>query len=98
MYMFGMIQNGPQGMDFDDEHINNIQSYGIDWEDYDDDRILNHHNQFNDGDDHDLNSFTTINHRPLTEQMSHVDIVEPDCPLTSQQVQYLDSQLDMLPY
>jgi hypothetical protein len=97
MYMFGMIQNGPRGMDFDNEHIDDIQSYGIDWEDYDDDRILNHHNQFNEGDDH-VNPFTTINPRPLTEQMSRVDVVEPDSPLTSQQVQYLDSQLDMLPY
>jgi hypothetical protein len=30
--------------------------------------------------------------------MSCVDVAKPDCPLTPQQVQYLDSQLDMLLY
>jgi len=53
-----MIQNGPGDIQLiDDESISNIQSYGIDWEDYDDDSILDHHRQANQDDNPDDNPF-----------------------------------------
>ena len=48
MFYFGMIQNGPRGIHpTDDEDIDNVYFYGIDWEDYDNDQILKHHCQSN---------------------------------------------------
>jgi len=32
--LFGMIQNGPRGLHILDEDVDDIQGYGIDWEDY----------------------------------------------------------------
>jgi hypothetical protein len=98
MYLFGMIQNGPRGIHIDDEEVDDIEAYGIDWEDYDDDRILNHHNQGNPVDNQGDNPFSADSHRPAAENMSRVDVVEPGCPLTADQLQYLDSQLETLPY
>lgn len=98
MYLFGMIQNGPRGIHVSDEDVEDIQAYGIDWDDYDDDHILNHHDQANGSDNQGDNPFSAHTHRPAAEQMSRVDVVEPGCPLTAEQLLYLNSQLDSLPY
>lgn len=98
MYFFGMIQNGPRGLHFSDEDVEDIQSYGIDWEDYDDDRILNHHNHANPADNQSDNPFAAGSHRPTADHITRVNVVEPGCPLTVEQLEYLNSQLDVLPY
>jgi hypothetical protein len=95
MFFFGMIQNGPRGIQsIDDESVNDIQSYGIDWEDYDDDSILDHHRQANQDDNPDDNPF--ISNRP--ERMTQVNVDEPRCPFTEEQIIFLNSELNSLPY
>lgn len=98
MYFFGMIQNGPRGLHMADEELDDIQGYGIDWEDYDDDRIFNHHNHANIPDNQGDNPFSTTTHRPSAETLTRVDVVPPGCPLTADQIVFLDSQLELLPY
>jgi len=98
MYFFGMIQNGPRGLDFSDEEVQDIQSYGIDWEDYDDDRILNHHNHANPADNQGDNPFAAGSHRPNADNITRVNVLEPGCPLILEQLEYLNSELEALPY
>ena len=67
MFFFGMIQNGPRGIHpADDEDLENVDSYGIHWDDYDIDQILDHHRQANIDDNPNQNPF--VSHRP--ERMS----------------------------
>ena len=95
MFFFGMMQNGPRGIhSLDDEPVEDIQSYGIDWEDYDNDHILDHHRQANNDNDQDENPF--MSHQP--ERMTGVDVDEPGCPLTEEQINYINSELNNLPY
>lgn len=95
MFFFGMIQNGPRGIHpADDDEIEDFGSYGIDWEDYDDDHILEHHRQANHNDNPGDNPF--MSNQP--ERMTRVDVDEPGCPLTEEQIIYLNSQLNSLPY
>ena len=93
-----MIQNGPWGLDFSDEEVQDIQSYGTDWEDYDDDRILNHHNHANPADNQGDNPFAAGSHCPNADNITHVNVLEPGCPLTLEQLEYLNSQREALPY
>jgi hypothetical protein len=94
MFFFGMIQNGPRGLHPMDDNINDVQSYGIDWDDYDNDNILEHHREANLTDNPEDNPF--ISNRP--ERMTQVSVDEPGCPLTEAQIIYLDSELNSLPY
>jgi hypothetical protein len=95
MFFFGMIQNGPRGIHpADDDEIEDMQSYGIDWEDFDDDDILEHHRQANQTDNPDDNPF--MPHRP--ERLTRIDVTEPGCPFTEDQIIYLNSELNALPY
>jgi hypothetical protein len=98
MYLFGMIQNGPRGLHILDEDVDDIQGYGIDWEDYDDDRIFEHHNRANIADNQGDNPFSATTHRPAAETLTRVDVIPPGCPLTFAQIEFLDSQLQLLPY
>jgi hypothetical protein len=98
MYFFGMIQNGPRGLHISDEEVDDIQAYGIDWEDYDDDGILNHHNHANIPDNQGDNPFSITTHRPSADTLTRVDVIPPGCPLTADQIGFLDSQLALLPY
>jgi hypothetical protein len=97
MFFFGMIQNGPRGIHAaadEEEEIDDIESYGIDWEDYDNDNILHHHRQANHTDNPDDNPFMT--NRP--ETMTQVNVDAPGCPLTEEQISFLDLELGSLPY
>ena len=90
-----MIQNGPRGIhSADDEDLENIDSYGIDWDDNDNDQILDHHWQANIEDNPDQNPF--VSHHP--ERMTQVDVDKSGCPLTEEQILHLNSQLNSLPY
>ena len=83
-----MIQNGPRGIHpADDKDLEDVDSYGINWEDYDNNQILDHHHQANL--EHNPNQNLFISHQP--KRMTHVDIDEPGCPLTEEQIIYLNS-------
>lgn len=89
MFFFGMIEKGMRGFedlgDNDDtEEVEDLDSYGIDWEAYEDDTLLTHHNIHNPavpGSDSE-NPFQT--HSP--RHLSHVVVENPKCPFNGEQL------------
>lgn len=106
MFFFGMIQNGARGLedimgtgcnpvdlsDDSDEEVEDIAQYGVDWEDLNDPAIIAHHNQYNEGGEEAQVGF--FNYGPA--ELSHVEIDEPLCPFSSEQVHALDYELASL--
>jgi hypothetical protein len=74
---FSMLESGACGFENPQDNLDpqQIDEYGIDWEDYDDPVIRNHHNG---------------THTP-------VQVDEPGCPLTLEQVQLLDNYIATFP-
>jgi hypothetical protein len=89
-----MIQKGSQGLHLMDDNIDDVWSYGIDWDDYDNDNILEHHCEADLTDNPDDNPFISNQ----LERMTQVSVDESGCPLTEAQIIYLDSELNSLPY
>ncbi|KAL0066100.1 hypothetical protein AAF712_006932 [Marasmius tenuissimus] len=93
MFVFGMMENGVRGMDElwnhdDSDRVNldtqeDIDSYGVDWEDIDDRNVLQHHQENNrpDSEEEPFNPFSTY-HPNL---FSHVEVEPPQCPFTPAQ-------------
>ena len=100
MFYFGMIENGVCGFaeykDPIDEQVDDPSSYGIDWQDLEDARILHHHEQENVPDAlGNNNPFMT--HRPHEDQLARVIVPEAGCPLSAEQLHFLNAQLDAHP-
>ncbi|KAJ7096984.1 hypothetical protein C8R43DRAFT_907761 [Mycena crocata] len=96
MFFFGMIQNGLRGFDevpgeFDDDDIEDLETYGVDWEDLNDADIIAHHAEHNG--DEDLNADNVNN--PFSNDgphtLSHVEV--PLCPFSGDQVVLLNAHL-----
>jgi len=92
MFFFGMLREGPRGVELEDLAGDEIAGYGVDWEDLDDHRIRAHHDHANGHDDFDLADAPYSQQIP--ENLSNIEINEPHCPLTPEQVQFLDSRLE----
>lgn len=101
MFFFGMLEKGHRGIQVeanltDDE----IVGYGIDWEAIGDPRIRTHHNDSDanpeHSDDRDDQNILSSFARP--ERFSVVEVNSPNCPLTPEQVHWLDSQLLSYPF
>jgi hypothetical protein len=103
MFYFGMLEEGLRGVELsgeDNEDIGednfeeNLAGFGVDWEALDDPQIRNHHDEANvveGGIDDDIAANPFELHEPAT--FSHVEVEEPNCPFSVEQVQFLDSQL-----
>ncbi|KAF7335038.1 Integrase catalytic domain-containing protein [Mycena venus] len=98
MFFFGMIENGLRGFEstpeeLADDNIDDLDAYGVDWEDLNDPDVMGHHAEFNT--DQELNHDDIQN--PFTNdgphQLSHVEVVEPLCPFTADQVTLLNGHL-----
>ncbi|KAJ7433206.1 hypothetical protein B0H11DRAFT_1759248 [Mycena galericulata] len=100
MFFFGMIQNGLRGFDElpDDDEIDDLDVYGVDWDDLNDADIMAHHTEFNA--DQELNMDDI--HNPFSNDgphiLSHVEVVEPLCPFTADQVAELNEALALSPH
>jgi len=94
MFFFGTLENGVHGLEPPPEDAFDPASYGIDWEDYDNDIIRNHHDTENLPHAVDTNPFRA--HYPL--HFSHVEVEEPNCPFTLQQLDALNDNLQQLPF
>ncbi|KAJ7657961.1 hypothetical protein B0H17DRAFT_1163291 [Mycena rosella] len=71
--------------------IENLEAYGIDWEEFHDAELMAHHAENNEEDEplgHD-NPFA--NEGP--HRLSHMEVVEPSCPLSVEELQLLNSHL-----
>lgn len=105
LFLFGMVENGPRGLgaltgprdvggDFgEDGMVEDFNSYGIDWDELDDHRIVAHHRAHNGPDGFDDNPFVSCG----PDYFSHVGVPEAPCPLTPEQVEYLDRELSQVP-
>ena len=95
MFFFGMLYEGDRGLDVDLSE-QDIAGYGVDWEALDDQQIRNHHDNTNaiqlGADDETLADYHPFGTR-RPEHFSVVEVEEPNCPMTPEQVFYLDSQL-----
>ena len=98
MFVFGMIEEGPRGLptlrEPVDEDVDDLASYGVDWDAIDNRRIMEHHNQQRNRLDSGHNPFVT--HQP--ERFTEVLVPEANCPLTINELHWLDGQLEALPY
>ncbi|KAG2363736.1 hypothetical protein BDR07DRAFT_1281509 [Suillus spraguei] len=95
MFVQGIIENGhrssivhPPG----DDMVDNIVSYGIDWDDIDNSHLHSHHDTHNIPDEDGMNPF--VSNQPT--HLSHVDVPNPHCPFTVEQMQSFQYQLDPL--
>lgn len=96
MFVFGMMQNGIRGFgseEGEEDVIEDIDGYGVDWEDYEDDSVLAHHHAHNPFAVSD-NPFQA--HHP--HHLSHVEIDLPNNPFTTAQTEFLEAELSQLPY
>jgi len=97
MFYFGMIENGVRGFseyqEPIDEDVGDLASYRVDWDDLNDNRIYHHHQQENPVEDD--NPFIT--HQPHQDQLTRVIVPEAGCPLSADQLYYLNAELDAQP-
>lgn len=101
MFIFGMIEEGPRGLSYlkepVDEELDDFSSYGVDWTEIDNSRILNHHDEQNRPDAAaGVSSNPFLTHQP--EHPTEIIVPEANCPLTAEQLNYLEGQLSTLPY
>ncbi|EPS93999.1 hypothetical protein FOMPIDRAFT_1135071 [Fomitopsis schrenkii] len=93
-----MLQHGIRGFQVVHDQLSpaDITEYGVDWDAIGngDNHYLRHHNVHNTNDAFSNNPFLT--HQP--EQYSVVDVHEPNCPLTAEQIVYLDQRVSTIPF
>ncbi|KAK7041377.1 hypothetical protein R3P38DRAFT_2512211 [Favolaschia claudopus] len=92
MFVFSMVQDGPRGLgdvvEPVDEPVDDIASYGVDWEVANDPRLMRHLLEENPQDWEDENPF-----HAAPPQLSDVPCEPPNCPFTMEQVALLDRLL-----
>jgi len=94
MYMYGMIENGVRGIQVEEQEGNSDEDfagYGIDWDDINNPHTMQHHLANNNDNEADA----TIVFTP--QQLSHVEVPDPRCPFTTDQIEFLDRQLSAMP-
>ncbi|EIN04394.1 hypothetical protein PUNSTDRAFT_76606 [Punctularia strigosozonata HHB-11173 SS5] len=93
MFFFSMLQDGPRGLVppeqdvHDDEDIEDVTSYGIDWDVYNDPSMVAHLADSDEEDDTSHNPFGTPN------KLSEVICDAPPCPLQPHEVEALNNRL-----
>lgn len=93
MFVQGIIEHGHRsGIPPEDDMVDNIDSYGIDWDDIDNGHLRSHHDTHNSPDDDGTNPF--VSNQPT--QLSHVDVPDARCPFTAEQLQHFRYQIDPL--
>lgn len=94
MFFFGTLQEGPRGMTTltypEDEEIDDMASYGIDWEVNDDEAVMTHLLQSNPQDLEEENPFASAS---TLGKLSEVLCNPPNCPFDDAQVLYLNNCL-----
>jgi hypothetical protein len=94
MYMYGMIENGVRGIRVEEPQGNSdgdFAGYGIDWDDIDNPPTMQHHLANNNDDEVDATVVIT------PQQLSHIEVSDPRCPFTADQIEFLGHQLSAMP-
>ena len=92
---FSMLQNGTRGFEVlpQDLDTEEIDEYGIDWDDYNNSQVLSHHNEANVVDHLSHNPFVTYE----PEHLNDIQVDEPGCPLSVHQLGLLHEGLRPYP-
>ncbi|KAF8172597.1 hypothetical protein K438DRAFT_1728890 [Mycena galopus ATCC 62051] len=99
-----MIENGLQGFeDFPeaseaDEDVDDIDAYGIDWEELHDADIMVHHTEHNADQELDLEAIQNPFSNDAPHRLSHVEVAEPLCLFMLQEVAQVDAHLSLIPH
>lgn len=88
-----LLQHGVRGI-MDRIPEEEIQDYGIDWEDYDNTSLQSHHNQYNYTTRHEADP--VIPEPPSAHTV--VDVQEPNCPLDGTQLRSLQQYLSTISF
>ncbi|KAJ6617830.1 hypothetical protein B0H10DRAFT_1796482 [Mycena sp. CBHHK59/15] len=92
MFLFSMLQDGPRGLERVvepvDEVVEEISTYGIDWDVADDSTLMSHLLHENPQDWSEHNPFS-----PGLDSLSHVPCDPPNSPFTDEQIASIDVQL-----
>ncbi|KAG0708409.1 hypothetical protein DFH29DRAFT_979392 [Suillus ampliporus] len=76
----------------DDTVVDNINSYGIDWDDIDNSHLRSHHDTHNSPDKDGTNPF--VSNQPT--HLSNIEVPDAHCPFTVEQLQHFWYQIDPL--
>ncbi|TFK77632.1 hypothetical protein K466DRAFT_607923 [Polyporus arcularius HHB13444] len=92
LFMFGMVRDGPRGLDFADQDLlpEELPNYGIDWDTLADPVLMRHHQESHPATQADAVPLPSIG-QPA--QLSHVPCEPPACPLLPAHVLMLDAHL-----
>ncbi|KAJ7853072.1 hypothetical protein B0H14DRAFT_3085671 [Mycena olivaceomarginata] len=103
LFSFGMIENGLRGFDSapelaDDDDIDDVDAYGIDWEDLHNADIMAHHTEHNADQEHNPDDLDNLFSNNEPHRLSHVEVSQPLCPFTLDEVADLDAHLALNPH
>ncbi|KAJ7018126.1 hypothetical protein C8F04DRAFT_977771 [Mycena alexandri] len=101
LFFFGMIQNGPRGFDADQEEeeiIEDLDAYGVDWEELRDADVMAHHMEHNTDQELDPEALETPFSNDGPHRLSHVEVQEPLCLFSVEYVTQLDTHLALNPH
>ncbi|KAJ7230119.1 hypothetical protein GGX14DRAFT_343911 [Mycena pura] len=96
LFFFGMIENGIRGFDgamVDDDDVEDLETYGVDWEELHSQDIIAHHAENNAEEDMSEAALTNPFSNEGPHSLSHVEVEEPLCPFSSEHVAALDDHL-----
>ncbi|KAJ7200098.1 hypothetical protein GGX14DRAFT_372433 [Mycena pura] len=103
LFFFGMIENGlrgfedvPEASDEDDE-IDDLETYGVDWEELHDADIIAHHTEHNADEQVSLDDLYNPFSNDGPHQLSHVEVAGPLCPFTPEEVVLVDAHIAQYP-
>lgn len=95
MFFFSVVQNGLRGPDSHIrpmvEDIQDLATYGVDWEDLENRHLLGHHNQHN---PQAAENFPEGSNLPA--RLSTVEVPEFDCPLSVEEARLFNNALPQL--
>ncbi|KAJ7767538.1 hypothetical protein B0H14DRAFT_2402793 [Mycena olivaceomarginata] len=103
LFFFGMIENRLRGFNSapelaDDDEIDDVDAYGIDWEDLHNADIMAHHTEHNADQEHNPDDLDNPFSNDGPHRLSHVEVSEPSCPFTLDEVADLDAHLALNPH
>jgi len=106
MFFFGQLEHGYRDMasntprdDLEDTvALEDLQSYGVDWEALDDPQLLRHHNSHNENTDIEamIDPGSDITNRPQ-HHLSLVEVPEFDSPFTNEELVILEEHIVQIP-
>ncbi|KAJ7243927.1 hypothetical protein B0H12DRAFT_1022802 [Mycena haematopus] len=106
LFFFGMIENGLRGFetvpdaadDSEDNNIEDLDAYGIDWEELHQDDIMAHYQEHNAEQEFDPDAVANPFSNEGPHKLSHIDVQEPLCPFSPDDVAQLDEHLALNPH